>query len=275
MTAATTVLSPTEVTDAQRVDDATSIIDGYLSAVGAIDVVQRFLPRVPGAASGVSLNVPRPDEHLVEKQDAISDRYIEDVVERFKVIEDVVERVVQTQTLIGLIDEAAKPIRYNRDVGLLVMLAPWYKAQREFKEAKIRLAANLANGSITREEYDAQLEAVEVAKRDAGSMAKWKPSPACRLARVSRSLLANRIKPREPLPRPDLPLAQAEGYAERSGRDVHYLDKLRDAVEVVRNEAIDVILAGPPEGLGWQNAQLSRTLGKTTARIAQIRRGTR
>lgn len=276
MTAVATAPTLPEVSDVARTAAAERDVTRFIDAVSAIPVLTRFQPSEASSASA-ALALPAIDEvALARRQDAALP-ISQGITGALKGIEDVVDRVVAAQTYVGVIDEHAERIRYDRDVlGLLVMLTPWYEAQRRYRLDKAALDEEFEHGQIDRARYDDRLEKIEARRRIESAKVKWRPTPAARLTGVSRGLLASRVAPRKNAAGPDGgDITDAEDTAAHTGSLVKLLDMLRIEVEVVRNQAIDTILAGPPQGLGWSNASLARLLGITTARVAQLRTGSR
>lgn len=276
MTAVATAPTLPEVSDVARTAAAERDVTRFIGAVSAIPVLTRFQSSEASSASA-ALALPAIDEVGLARRQAAALPISQGITADLKGIEDVVERVVAAQTYVGVIDEHAERIRYDRDVlGLLIMLTPWYDAQRRYRLDKAALDEDFEHGRIDRARYDERLEEIEATRRIESAKVKWRPTPAARLTGVSRGLLASRVAPRKNAAGPDGgDITDAEDTAAHTGSLVKLLDMLRIEVEVVRNQAIDTILAGPPQGLGWSNASLARLLGITTARIAQLRTGSR
>lgn len=276
MTAVATAPTLPEVSDTARTAAAERDVTRFIDAVSAIPVLTRFQPSEVSSASA-ALALPAVDEVALARRQNTALPISQDITDALRGIEDVVERVVAAQTYVGVIDEHAERIRYDRDVlGLLVMLTPWYDAQRRYRLDKAALDEEFEHGRVNRAQYDERLEEIEATRRIESAKVKWRPTPAARHTGVSRGLLASRVAPRKNAAGPDGGnITEAEDTAAHTGSLVKLLDQLRIEVEVVRNQAIDTILAGPPQGLGWSNASLARLLGITTARVAQLRTGSR
>jgi len=257
---------------------ADEVITQFVADVSDVPVITRYQSVAGATVASDALSLPKVDEAGLTRRTAAAKPLVADVIAHLNGIEDIVERVVEAQAYCDVIDLHADRIRYDRDVlGLLVMLGPWYDAQRAYRRDKMALDDDIEHGRINRAQYDERLEEIEKTRRTESAKAKWRPTPAARLAGVSRGLLASRVAPRKNALGPDGfgDLAEAERIAAHTGSLVKHLDNLRVEVEKVRNKAIDTILAGPPQGLGWSNAALARLLGVTTARVAQLRTGSR
>ncbi len=260
MTAALAALdAPHEVLDDERIDAARQDLEDFLAKLGS---------------------VPR------EEADATARRLMAEWEQRLTSIDDVISRGVVAQSLVKVIDARAERDRAIRDIAVAVMLRPWTTLQKEFRTEKEALDRARDEGAISPEEYIAAEKAYLARKLHAEKRQPWAPTPACTHAWISRGLYASRIRPRQPFPEPDMPMEVAVVEAERAGRVVKFIDGavaasakrgrpvLRDLVERIRNEAIDLMLTGPADGgLGIANADIHRLLGITTARIAQLRRG--
>lgn len=261
--------APHEVLDEGRMVDAQTQLDDFLERLHA---------------------VPRGDV------DATARRLIAEWRERLEAIPDVISRTVVAQSLMDVIDARAKRDRLIRDISVLVMLRPWTTVQRKYAAEKETLNRARDEGRMSAEEYALAEKDFNERKLHEEKRQPWKPTPACKHAWISRGLYATRIRPREPalaMPRagepasrPDMPMEQAEREAERAGRVVKIIDGavaasakrgrpvLRDLVEEIRNDGIDMLLSGPRDGgLGIANADVARLLGITTARVAQLRAG--
>lgn len=278
MTAVATAPTLPEVSDTARMAAADEIVTRFVEQISAIPVIVRYQSTAGATVASDALALPKVDEAGLALRTRTAQPLVDDVVAHLSGIEDIIERVVAAQTYCDVIDQHADRIRYDRDVlGLLVMLTQWYDAQRAYRRDKAALVEEYENGRINKGQYDVRLEEIEATRRTESAKAKWRPTPAARLAGVSRGLLASRVAPRRNAAGPDgtSDMAEAERIAAHAGSLVKHLDMLRIEVEKVRNKAIDTILAGPPKGLGWSNASLARLLSITTARVAQLRIGTR
>jgi uncharacterized protein YkvS len=277
VTAVATAPTLPEVSDTARMAAADEVIKQFVADVSDVPVITRYQSVAGATVTSDALSLPKVDEAGLARRTAVAKPLVADVIAHLNGIDDVIERVVEAQAYCDVIDQHADRIRYDRDVlGLLVMLGPWYDAQRAYRRDKMALDDDIENGRINRAQYDERLEEIERTRRTESAKAKWRPTPAARLAGVSRGLLASRVAPRKNALGPNGgDLAEAERIAAHTGSLVKHLDNLRIEVEKVRNKAIDTILAGPPQGLGWSNAALARLLGVTTARVAQLRTGSR
>jgi hypothetical protein len=249
--------APHEVLDDERIALATQELEEFLDKLGS---------------------VPR------EEADATARRLMGEWDERLRAIPDVISRAVVAESLVKVIDARSKRDRAVRDIAVAIMLRPWSTLQKEFKAEKEALDRKRDSGEISPEEYIAAEKDYLARKLHAERRQHWAPTPACTHAWISRGLYFSRIRPRQPSPRPEMPMERAEREAERAGRVVKFIDGavaqsakrgrpvLRDVIEAIRNESIDVMLTSPQDGgLGIANADVHRLLDMTTARIAQLR----
>lgn len=197
----------------------------------------------------------------------------------------------------------AEDARQRRDLAALVMIEPFVRAvapsnamQADAKDAYYgyltvggqRFAKRdtaekhaaetgetieIVGPSIDTDEYEARLAAArDRRERDlAENNVEVYPADVYNLIGVSRTLFV-RMMARMPddLPRLDDP----EAVAKAAVKDMRKFDALVDEAVKIRNEAVEVLLNGTGAAR-VKNADVARLTGLTTARVAQLRLGTR
>ena len=229
--------------------------------------------------------------------DAAADRLMSAVAARLRAIANPISRGVAAESLVKVIDARGPREREQRDIHAGLLIWPWRQIQEKHQARLDDLAARQKAGQVEPEAARKERAAILADKRHDEKRAAWSPTPLARWVHISRGLIYSRIVPRMPHPLPDIPIEVAEVEAERAGRVVRYIDAavgkstkghrtLRDAVEEVRNEAIQVMLGSPKEvfphpdypgvpddrGMGITNADIARELRISTARVAQLRK---
>jgi len=117
---------------------------------------------------------------------------------------------------------------------------------------------------------------IKNAYAEAGAAQVWKPAAVSQHVGVSRSLVVDRIRGREPVTLPGWSIPDAEQIAPAAARAVRRMEDLRAAAQAVRNKDIDFLLSSPADGgLARSNAEVARMAKRTTARISQRRTGGR
>lgn len=298
MTAPAMTAHDADAEDARRAADAAERLTRFREALH--ENAERLLP--PGLRP---LGTRRQEEYN-DRQDDAAEALLDEAQADLEAIEDVVERCLTAQALLTASDAYCNDARYQRDIGLIVMLFKHYDGWRQYLLAKRALDDALNARQIDSAEHGRRLSEVADTRRSERSGARWRPTSAGALARVSRGLINSQIKPRIPASLgqalradshgPEVPtptMEEAERMAERYGREVRYIAvsvpkagvgnggessvippsrTLRNDAQAVRDACMDDILSGSPEGgLGVQNVILAGALGISTARVAQIR----
>lgn len=182
------------------------------------------------------------------------------------------ERAEAAAALVRQARAKADAARSRRDVAALVLIEPYEAAQRPYKRVKDQVDAQLEAGDIDYPEANARLAEAKAERAKAMEGVTYTPVDVYRdILGVSRGLFV-RMTQRAPEQLPDIP--DAEQVATKAANDVDRYDALAAEALRIRNEVTDDLLNGLT-GPAMRNADIARMTGLTTARVAQLRLGTR
>lgn len=290
-----------EAEESRRAAEAQARLDAFIAKLHSVCTAPNIRPRAELWPWGT-----RMQEQYNDRQDAAAEALLDAMRDELAGIEDVAERCLLSEAIIKAIDARVPALRYGRDIGLIVMLFQHYDGYRQYKIAKAALDAALNGHEIDAAEHQRRLAEIVDGKRSVRSDARWRPTSAGALARVSRGLVNSQMKPKIPASLgeslrarksgPEVPtptMEEAERTVEGNGRILRYCGgavakagtgtdnektiippprTLRNVVQEVRDASVDEILDGAPDGgLGWQNIVLAGALGLSGARVAQLR----
>jgi hypothetical protein len=219
-------------------------------------------------------------------------------------IDDLVEQGVKAAALLRAVENAANVARSVRDIGGLVLIQPYQAIQRPYDAAMDKIDAALEAGKITPATAYKRREAAKQARRDGMVGIQYKPVHVYRdIVGVSRGLFVRMQHREASLPTaeqyladvciddPRMDMVVAEALAEDGATEVeavaavamfkrdeckHY-DAIAVEARAIRDEAATMLLNGNPK-IGrpaMSNADVARLFKLTTARVAQMRYGTR
>jgi hypothetical protein len=206
-------------------------------------------------------------------------------VEDLAGIEDLEERGAKAAALTRVAEERANVERSTRDMAGLVLIQPYLEAQRPFDDEMARIKDELEAGKIdSAEAWNLRMEAAEKHRADLQSV-RFKPVHIYRdTIGVSRGLFV-RMQQRatEKLPefRDDhgklLTPDQLQRLAIHAREECKRYDAIAKRARAIRDEVGLMLLNGNPK-IGrpaMSNADVARLFKLTTARVAQMRYGTR
>jgi hypothetical protein len=176
--------------------------------------------------------------------------------------------------------------RSRRDMAGLVMIKPFQLAQRPYDAAMERIDAALESGKIDAHTANVRREKARAKRREAMVGVVYKPIQVYRdTIGVSKGLFV-RMQHRETQELPEfrdpetgepMTLEQVKELGLAARAECEMYDAIDLGACTIRDEAVHVLLNGDPKrGIkAISNADVSRIVGLTTARVAQLRYGTR
>jgi hypothetical protein len=206
-------------------------------------------------------------------------------------LQDLTGRARVAASIARITQETADAARHMRDIGALLMIEPFQRAQRPYDDEIAKIDAALEAGKINKNTAMKRRTAASTQRREAMADVVYKPVAVYRdTIGVSRGLFA-RMQHRKP----ELPTI--EQYIEASGMlfteepslevvaqiamikrdECDTYDAINVAARTIRDEAVTELLTGDKK-TGRQplsNADVARLTGLTTPRIHQLRYGTR
>jgi hypothetical protein len=218
-------------------------------------------PRAPATLPGATGEHPPPPEDTVKTAATIAK------------IADPEKRAKAASQTLAAAHAKAEAARQRRDIAALVMIEPFVRAVAPSNRTRAEAKAAYDAGDIDASTYYARLAQAREERAAALEAAGVEVYPAdvYNLIGVARNLFV-RMMARMPdtLPEFDDPRAEAKAAA----RDVRRYNQIADDVRALRDAATDDLLNGR-SGTRMSNADVSRLTGLTTARVAQLRLGTR
>lgn len=185
-------------------------------------------------------------------------------------ISDPMKRLAASALLVRQAEAKIETLRNRRNLAILVMLRPFADAVADTNAARATLRSRRDAGEITEAEYEAGLsENREQRQKDlrAANVTIY-PVTIYKMLGVVRSLV-NRILMR--MPDGDLPTMSDPAKAARNAhRQLPQYEKILRDARIIRDDAALSLIEGA-SGAPVSNAEIARTAGLTTARIAQLR----
>lgn len=185
----------------------------------------------------------------------------------------------ETQKLSGM-------ARTRRDMAGLVMIEPFQRAQRPYDRAMDRIDAALEAGKITASTAHERREKAKVKRREAMEGVVYKPIQVYRdTIGVSKGLFV-RMQHREtqelptftdPVTGEPMTLEQVKEVGLEARAECEMYDAINLGARTIRDQAVHKLLNGDRKTgvTAISNADVARITGLTTARVAQLRYGTR
>lgn len=194
-------------------------------------------------------------------------------------IPDPYERAAEAASLARWAEDKAEKLRNRRELAVLIMLRPFADAVAQTNAARARLRERLDAGEITEDEYTEGLaENREQRQKDlANANVEVYPVHIYKMLGVSRNLV-NRTLMR--MPDGDLPtMSDPARSAKHAHSQLPEVEGIIEQAREIRDTAILTCMEGEDDaGQEWprrSNADLARATHLTTARVAQLREGSR
>lgn len=225
-------------------------------------------------------------------------------------IEKIADRNKRARAAAQTLREArakAEAARARRDYAALVMIAPFVRTVAPFnarqekardayygyytvngrrytrektarrEAAKVGVDAVYHEPTMSTDDYYAALDRIKVERREALTKAgvTIEPADVYALIGVSRGLFVRMMK-RMPPDTPDASEYDGDPAkdAKAAAKDVQRFEAIENEVRPIRDEVLDDLLNGI-SGPAERNADIARLTDLTTARVAQLRLGTR
>lgn len=198
----------------------------------------------------------------------------EDAVEHLDAIRDLTDRAEAAEALRRAARARMKQARDRRNLAAFVLIQPFTKAVGPTNSLRKAAKREWHAGKMTTADYYARLDELVIERHAALEAAgvTVEPADVYKPMGVSRAALIEMIEDLpEQLPKlrnPDQALLDARA-------DVDRYTAIEAAARNVRNRAVDRLLHGDGTTTTMSNADVARITRLTTARIAQLRKGTR
>jgi hypothetical protein len=165
--------------------------------------------------------------------------------------------------------DRAKTVRDLRDRAALVMIQPFVEAVYPTNKARSEAMALYEAGEMSTKDYNDVLNRLlaERHKALADANVAFEPADVYKPLGISRARFIQMIDEMAGVKLPRM--RNAPQVMEEAAREVDRLVEIQEACRAVRNASIEVLLRK------HSNAVVARLIGLTTARIAQLRKGTR
>jgi dienelactone hydrolase len=190
-------------------------------------------------------------------------------------IADLSERAHAASAVARETERLGDEARSRRDLAALVMIEPYQIAQRPYDAAMERIDAALESAKIDSRTANQRRDKAKEARRKAMVGVEVKPVDVYKhTIGVSRGLFV-RLLHRAPNQLPEI--ENAREVALMAKEDCQMYDAINVDARIIRDEAITVLLNGDRKAgiKAISNADVARLTGLTTARVAQLRYGTR